>query len=60
MGFKPELSASAVGMPSKASANARIAYYSTVEIYNIILFNITESAKLETLREQANSVEPPP
>ena len=33
IGFKPELSAKHVGMPSNASANALTAYYSTVEIF---------------------------
>jgi hypothetical protein len=32
IGFNPELSAKAVGIPSRASANPRTAYYSTVEI----------------------------
>jgi len=32
IGFNPLLSASAVGIPSNASANALTAYYSTVDI----------------------------
>ena len=33
IGFNPLLSASAVGIPSNASANALTAYYSTVDIF---------------------------
>ena len=35
IGLSPEFSASAIGMDSRASANARIAYCSIVEIYGM-------------------------
>ena len=35
IGWSPEFSASAIGMDSRASANARIAYCSMVEIYGM-------------------------
>jgi len=51
MGFKPELSAKAVGISSNASANALTAYCSTEEILSAALF---------TAIEHASSTEPPP
>jgi hypothetical protein len=51
MGEKPEFSASAMGMSSRASAKARRAYCSVP---------VTESANLEMALEQAISAEPPP
>jgi hypothetical protein len=37
IGFNPLLSASAVGIPSNASANALTAYYSTVDIFFFVV-----------------------
>lgn len=51
MAFSPELSAKAVGIYSKASAKALIAYYSTV---------LTVSANSLIAKEQAISADPPP
>mmetsp|Transcript_49891 Transcript_49891/g.117301 ORF Transcript_49891/g.117301 Transcript_49891/m.117301 type:complete len:217 (-) Transcript_49891:951-1601(-) len=51
MGESPEFSASAIGMPSRASANARQAYCSNPT---------TESAALLTARAAAISGAPPP
>lgn len=51
MGLRPELSAKALGISSKASAKALTAYYSTEEIL---------SASWLTLALQASSAEPPP
>jgi len=51
IGFNPLLSASAVGIPSNASANALTAYYSTVDI---------SSAYLPTYSAHDSSADPPP